>query len=804
MTSNSADSSLLPDTAGEPSVRMAVDVRRFPWIRRLAADYAYDFPCASRRFSPAIRRPRRLGRRDRAHAGPSPPSQRHRGGHRGAAGAPRRAAPRARSGAPACRSARPSRSSPASRPGSSADRCSRCSRRSRRSSSPNRSRAITACPAVAIFWIDAEDHDWDEVRSCTVFDDEPDAAHGVALPPRPAGDPRAGRDRRARRLDQRRARRARTACCPPPNSAPRLLADLRAAYSAGHRHGGRVRPLARTACSATRGLVVYDSSDPASKPLAQQRVRARAVHAGPDGEARGARRLGPRGARAITRRCTRRTTASRCSTSTAADGGRSASRTASSSSAISSFAPAALVQQAAERPAGVQPERAAPPDRAGHALPDDLLRRRTERARLSRSAARRLRALRRADAADVSARDRDAARFGGAALPRQVQAAARGAAGAGRSGAERAARRRRSRQRSRTSFAERVDGDRSADGAADRRRCRRSTRRSKARRDRRSSRMQHDLQTLHSKMIQAAKRRDETLRRQFIRARALAFPDGHAQERTIGFVSFLNQYGPALVESARARPVAAVVDRGAKPVADAGDHAAAGEHGIRADPRSLRSPPLARTTTSTSCPRRCSGPARRWRARGGGSRPRDRRAPAPPRGSAVRARRDRRGERERGERQAGESARGDHVRLRVYRAGAVRCSERIRQRRAEQRDENQHDRRQHEEDEERVAHDVARARARTGRGSAASRTAAPDSRAPRRDRRRRPPSRGAPAASCAACHHVRRLDHPFRSAATARTRRAPPSRRATSGGKVAGVETRTNRLGDLLVEMRRR
>ena len=62
------------------------------------------------------------------------------------------------------------------------------------------------------------------------------------------------------------------------------------------------------------------------------------------------------------------------------------------------------------------------------------------------------------------------------------------------------------------------------------------------------ARMQHDLQTLHGKMIQAAKRRDETLRRQFIRARALAFPGGHAQERTIGFVSFLNQYGPALVE----------------------------------------------------------------------------------------------------------------------------------------------------------------------------------------------------------------------------------------------------------------
>jgi bacillithiol synthase len=60
--------------------------------------------------------------------------------------------------------------------------------------------------------------------------------------------------------------------------------------------------------------------------------------------------------------------------------------------------------------------------------------------------------------------------------------------------------------------------------------------------------MQHDLQTLHAKMISATKRRDETLRRQFMHARALTFPSGHAQERTIGFVSFLNQYGPALVE----------------------------------------------------------------------------------------------------------------------------------------------------------------------------------------------------------------------------------------------------------------
>jgi bacillithiol biosynthesis cysteine-adding enzyme BshC len=61
-------------------------------------------------------------------------------------------------------------------------------------------------------------------------------------------------------------------------------------------------------------------------------------------------------------------------------------------------------------------------------------------------------------------------------------------------------------------------------------------------------RMQHDLQTLHNKVIQAAKRRDETLRRQFQRAQALTFPHGHPQERELGSVWFSNRYGPALVD----------------------------------------------------------------------------------------------------------------------------------------------------------------------------------------------------------------------------------------------------------------
>ena len=61
-------------------------------------------------------------------------------------------------------------------------------------------------------------------------------------------------------------------------------------------------------------------------------------------------------------------------------------------------------------------------------------------------------------------------------------------------------------------------------------------------------RMQDDLKKLHGKIIQAAKRKDETLRRQFQHAQAQAFPGGDPQERAIGFVYGLNKYGPALVD----------------------------------------------------------------------------------------------------------------------------------------------------------------------------------------------------------------------------------------------------------------
>jgi len=60
-------------------------------------------------------------------------------------------------------------------------------------------------------------------------------------------------------------------------------------------------------------------------------------------------------------------------------------------------------------------------------------------------------------------------------------------------------------------------------------------------------RMEHELSTLHTKILQAAKRRDDTLRRQFMHVQAQAFPHGEPQERMVGGVSFLGRYGDVLV-----------------------------------------------------------------------------------------------------------------------------------------------------------------------------------------------------------------------------------------------------------------
>jgi bacillithiol biosynthesis cysteine-adding enzyme BshC len=61
-------------------------------------------------------------------------------------------------------------------------------------------------------------------------------------------------------------------------------------------------------------------------------------------------------------------------------------------------------------------------------------------------------------------------------------------------------------------------------------------------------RIRGTLDTMQAKIVQASKKKDETLRRQFIRTRALLFPDGHPQERVLSVAFFANRYGLAIGE----------------------------------------------------------------------------------------------------------------------------------------------------------------------------------------------------------------------------------------------------------------
>ncbi len=59
-------------------------------------------------------------------------------------------------------------------------------------------------------------------------------------------------------------------------------------------------------------------------------------------------------------------------------------------------------------------------------------------------------------------------------------------------------------------------------------------------------RVREVLKSLHHKIVHAAKRKDDTLRRQFNRTRNLAFPEGHQQERVLNLLFALNRYGIGL------------------------------------------------------------------------------------------------------------------------------------------------------------------------------------------------------------------------------------------------------------------
>ena len=223
------------------------------------------------------------------------------------------------------------------------------------------------------------------------------------------------------------------AAMPATEFTPALLDDLRrclCARAPAWRMRSR-RWLERVL--GPRGLVVFDASDPAAKAAGRSQIFAREIEqAGRDlasGVRSWSRPRRPRISRAgHAARRQPRAVSHECGPRADQDHSRMDSRSATRRSRRPHCSNASRTN-----PAGVQPQRAAAADRAGHDLSNSLLRRGPKRAGLPRSASPRLRVIRRADAADPAARHRDHRRFQCDAVLLQARCRARDAARAGRS-----------------------------------------------------------------------------------------------------------------------------------------------------------------------------------------------------------------------------------------------------------------------------------------------------------------------------------------------------------------------------------
>jgi bacillithiol biosynthesis cysteine-adding enzyme BshC len=516
-----------------------VDVRRFPWIRRLAADYAYDFGAVAPFFSgdpadraawaDAIARTQQHDRRRDEIAAVIARQQDRRA-----------APPRARDAARLLADRRTVAIVTGQQAGLFGGPLFTLLKALTALKLAEQVSKDHHVPAVAVFWIDAEDHDWEEVRSCTVFDDTL-TPRAVSLAARPGGDPvpvatvRLDHSIHDALADIERL-------LPPTEFRSTLVAGLRRAYAPGL---GMAEAFGRwmEEVLGPHGLVVYDSSDQSSKPLVSQ-VFARelsmpgqtvklAALAGSDLTARGyhAQVHAQDDSLALFH----------------LEGGRRAIRQQDGQFHVGDqqYQPSALLAQATERPGGFSPNvllrpivqdtlfpticYVAGPNELAYlgqlrgvyehfGVPMPLYYPRAS-ATILDSAALRFLTKYKLPLEALQAQDEAALNeLLKTQIPPIVDEAFTDATQA--------------IEAQMTRLIQTVPAlDPTLEGAT------RST----------LERMQRDLQTLQGKMIQAAKRRDETLRRQFIHARAMAFPGGHAQERTIGFVSFLNQYGPALV-----------------------------------------------------------------------------------------------------------------------------------------------------------------------------------------------------------------------------------------------------------------
>ena len=119
--------------------------------------------------------------------------------------------------------------------------------------------------AVAVFWVDAEDHDWEEVRSCTVLDADFQPASVTLADPQGAGEFPVAALTLDERIEQSLA--ALSDCLPDTDFSGMVLASLRTAYQPGTGMAAAFAKWIETLLGPY-GLVVFESADPAAKQLA--------------------------------------------------------------------------------------------------------------------------------------------------------------------------------------------------------------------------------------------------------------------------------------------------------------------------------------------------------------------------------------------------------------------------------------------------------------------------------------------------------------------------------------------------------
>ena len=200
----SADAST---TAAAAATRVAVDVRRFPWVRPLAGEYASNFASVAPLYAGDPQSPdawREVSARVRSHPAiaitwrrPSPRSS-------AAATPPKPHRPLPLSSPIPT----PSPSSPASRPGVFGGPLYTVLKAVSAIQLARRAAQTLGTPVVPIFWVAAEDHDWEEIASVTVLDAQLQPRTITMPPPEGAGERPVGVARCSTNVSTGDARRA--------------------------------------------------------------------------------------------------------------------------------------------------------------------------------------------------------------------------------------------------------------------------------------------------------------------------------------------------------------------------------------------------------------------------------------------------------------------------------------------------------------------------------------------------------------------------------------------------------------------